>query len=211
MKASLSQLLARAFDVMQRGLRRMRMYVLRPLFASRGQKFLFDPEGHYTFNNIHVGNNVSLGVRPVLIAALSKIRIGNHVMFGPEVIVIGGGHNISVPGHFMIQVHEKTGNEDLGVVIEDDVWIGARAAILRGVRIGRGVVVGAGSVVTKSVPPYAIVAGNPARIIRFRWNVETILDHEKSLYPPQHRLPRADLERWQNEATMLAPLRKSNG
>jgi len=43
-------------------------------------------------------------------AALSEINIGNHVMFGPEVVIIGGGHNIAVPGKFMSQVHEKTGN-----------------------------------------------------------------------------------------------------
>jgi maltose O-acetyltransferase len=54
------------------------------------------------------------------------------------------------------------------IVIEDDVWIGARVTILGGVNIGTGAVIGAGSVVTKNVPPYAIVAGNPAKLIRYR-------------------------------------------
>jgi hypothetical protein len=103
-----------AFDLPRRLLKRMRMYALRPLFGSYGRNFRFDPDGSYTFQNIHVGNDVNLGLRPVLIAALSEIRIGNHVMFGPEVMVIGGGHNSTVPGQFMINVHEKTGNEDLG-------------------------------------------------------------------------------------------------
>ena len=54
------------------------------------------------------------------------------------------------------------------VLIEDDVWIGARAIILPGLRIGKGAIVGAGSVVTKDVPPYAICVGNPARVIKSR-------------------------------------------
>jgi len=54
------------------------------------------------------------------------------------------------------------------IVIEDDVWIGANATILKGVRISRGSIVGSGAVVTKDVPPYSIVGGNPAKIIRSR-------------------------------------------
>lgn len=58
------------------------------------------------------------------------------------------------------------------IVIGNDVWIGSSAIILSGVNIGQGAVIGAGSVVTKDVPPYAIVGGNPAKIIRYRFNEE---------------------------------------
>ena len=109
----------------------------------------------------------------------------------------------------MTKVHEKTGNEDLGVVIDDDVWIGARAVILRGVHIGRGAIIGAGAVVTKSVPPYAIAVGNPAKVSGFRWNVHNILRHEELLYPPEVRFCAEDLLRWQEECAMLAPKRKN--
>jgi acetyltransferase-like isoleucine patch superfamily enzyme len=200
--------LARLLDVVRRAWRRLRMYALRPAFGSHGAGFWFDPDGHYTpFRNIHVGDDVSLGIRPVMIAALSEIRIGSHVMFGPEVVVVGGGHNMTVVGRFMKSVHEKTGDEDLGVVIEDDVWIGSRAVVLRGVRIGRGSVVAAGAVVTKSVPPYAIVGGNPARVLRFRWDLETILRHEAALYPESARLRPTDLATWLAAGAMHAPRR----
>jgi acetyltransferase-like isoleucine patch superfamily enzyme len=202
---------ARAFDFGRRVLRRARMWALMPLFARHGKRFIFDPDGSYFFANIEVGDDVSLGIRPVLMAALSRIVIGNHVMFGPEVVVIGGGHNSTVVGRPMKAVHEKTGNEDLGVVIEDDVWVGARALILRGVRIGRGAIVGAGAVVTKSVPPYAIVAGSPARVVRFRWDVGTILRHEEALYAEAARIPADSIRRWVESGEMLPPLRRDSG
>jgi acetyltransferase-like isoleucine patch superfamily enzyme len=210
MTAKALRIPAQSLVLGQRVCRRLRMLLQRPLFGSYGQNFRFDPDGSYTYSNIHVGDDVSLGWRPTLMAALSEIRIGSKVMFGPHVTIIGGGHNISVPGRFMTDVHEKTGNEDLGVLIEDDVWVGARAIILRGVHVGRGAVIAAGAVVTKSVPPYAMVVGNPARVMRFRWDVETILSHEKALYSSDQRLAREDLERWQKDSAMLPPLRRQS-
>jgi maltose O-acetyltransferase len=69
---------------------------------------------------------------------------------------------------------------DAPIVIEDHAFIGSRAIILKGVTVGRGTVVGAGSVVTKDVPPFAIVAGNPARIIRMRRATEFTYSHDGS-------------------------------
>jgi virginiamycin A acetyltransferase len=60
------------------------------------------------------------------------------------------------------------------IIIENDVWIGANSTILSGIKISNGAVVGTGSVVTKDVPPYAIVAGNPAKIVKFRFSEEKI-------------------------------------
>lgn len=166
------------------------MLAMRPLFNKYGKNFVFDPAGIYSFGNITVGDDVSLGLQATILADKSVVRIGSYVMFGPKVTVVGGGHNISMAGAVMAHVHDKSGNEDLGVIIEDDVWVGAQAIILRGVKVGRGAIVAAGSVVTKSIPPYAIVAGNPAKIIRFRWGVEDILEHEKACYPEVARLTR---------------------
>jgi serine acetyltransferase len=60
------------------------------------------------------------------------------------------------------------------IIVENDVWIGAKATIMSGVRVSNGSIVAAGSVVTKDVPPYAIVAGNPAKVVKYRFNEEQI-------------------------------------
>jgi len=170
--------------------RRIRMILKKPLFGSYGKNFLFDPDGDYSYNTIHVGNDVFLGVKPSLIASRSFIKIGNKVMFGPEVAIRGGNHRTDIVGRFMKDITdiEKRPQDDKGVTIEDDVWIGTRAIILHGVVISRGAIVAAGSVVSKNVPPYAIVGGVPAKTLRFRWDIDTILSHEQTLYPPDQRL-----------------------
>lgn len=175
--------------------RRLLTKIYSPFFGAHGKNFSFDPDGIYHFCNIYVGNNVSLGSRPIFLATRSLIQIGNNVMFGPEVIIIGGNRNTSYIGKFMADVQDadKKPQDDLGVIIEDDVWIGTRAVILNGVTIGRGSIVAAGAVVTRSVPPYAIIAGVPARVIKFRWDIDTILQHEENLYPPEKRFSRAFL------------------
>jgi acetyltransferase-like isoleucine patch superfamily enzyme len=172
------------------------MALSRPLFGSHGRRFWFDPGGLYTYENIHVGDDVSLGMRPTLWAARSRIVIGDKVMLGPYVKIFGGNHTVSLVGRSMKDIgnDDKIASDDLDVTISDDVWIGSGAIILAGASIGRGAVVAAGSVVTKSIPPYAIAAGVPARVLKRRWDVETILRHEKALYPPEKRLSRESLE-----------------
>jgi acetyltransferase-like isoleucine patch superfamily enzyme len=162
-------------------------HIYRARFAQYGCNFSFDPFGVYTFKSIYVGDNVNLGYRPILIATRAKIVIGNNVMFGPEVTIRGGNHRIDIVGKPMIAVREgeKRPEDDPGVVIEDDVWIGTRAIILAGVTIGRGAVIAAGALVTKDVPQYAIVGGNPAKLIRMRWDAKTIARHEQGLYGAQ--------------------------
>ena len=157
----------------------------RHRFGRRGVHFHFDPRGSYCYENIFCGDYVSLGDRPCLSATRSKIVIGNHVMFGPEVVIQGGNHRTDVVGRFMESITdaEKRPEDDRDVIVGDDVWIGARAIILHGVTIDRGAVVAAGAVVTKDVPPYAIVGGVPARVIRYRWDPATIQRHEALLYP----------------------------
>lgn len=95
----------------------------------------------------------------------NKTIIGNNVMMARECIINPNNHIIDDTTRPM---NQQGLAEPKTVVIEDDVWIGSRAIILPGVRVGTGAVVAAGAVVTKDIPPYAIVGGVPAKIIRYR-------------------------------------------
>lgn len=121
--------------------------------------------------NIMMGNDVSVNCGATFFSTKAKIIIGDHVMFGPNVTVITGDHRIDIKNKPMACVSddEKLPENDLDVVFEGDNWIGANAIILKGVTIGKGSVVAAGSVVTKSTEPYAIVGGVPAKTIKKRF------------------------------------------
>lgn len=89
----------------------------------------------------------------------------------------------------------REGNVSNDVVVDEDVWIGANVTLLPGVKVGRGANVGANSVVRKSVPPYSVIIGNPAKVIGFSFTPDEIIEHEKILYPEEERLPRELLEK----------------
>lgn len=88
------------------------------------------------------------------------------------------------------------------VVVEEDVWIGTNVTLLSGVRVGRGATIGAGAVVRTNVPPYSIVMGNPAKVVGFCFKPEEIIEHEKTLYLEEERLPLDKLEKNYNKYFM---------
>ena len=79
-------------------------------------------------------------------------------------------------------------------MIKEDVWIGSNVTILSGVTIGRGATIAAGAVVNKSMPPYCICGGVPAKVIKRYWTIDQILEHEKILYGEKERHTREQLE-----------------
>jgi len=86
-------------------------------------------------------------------------------MMGPDVMILSRNHNYDKVD---IPIKLQGNAEEQPVIIENDVWIGARVIILPGVHIGKGVVIGAGAVVAKDIPNYSITVGNPARVVRMR-------------------------------------------
>lgn len=109
------------------------------------------------------------------------LKIGNFVSIADGVkFILGGNHKYNTLSTYPFNTIFYNGdvNKDLeskGIIeIEDDVWIGLNSIILSGVKIGKGAIIGAGSVVTKDVPPYAIVVGNPGKIVKYRFSEDII-------------------------------------
>lgn len=155
----------RTWSFAVRCLRRLIVIILRRRFASCGRRAVFDPLGSYTWDTIHLGDDVFIGKRCFLSASSSAIYIGDKVMCGPRVMMIGGDHNFSDPSVDMADVHEKQPGDDQPIKVERNVWIGAGAIILKGVTLHTGSIIAAGSVVTRDVPAYAVVGGAPAKVL----------------------------------------------
>lgn len=150
--------------------------IIKKSLKIAGDNFRFGPDSVFSDHRlIEVGNNVFMGQRTTVNTTKVRIIIGNNVMFGPEVMVIGGDHNFLVPGKLMRSV--KIGGINLPIEIEDDVWVGARCLILKGVKIFEGAVIGAGSIVTKSIPPYSIAVGIPAKPLISRFSKQDLEKH----------------------------------
>lgn len=148
----------------------------------------------YNPQNLIMEELTKLSADSVIMNTRAKFIIKKWSAAAFGLTVITGGH-LSVPGKSHKQVTNKikeeldiNKDEDRDIVVEEDVWIGARVTLLRGVTIGRGCIIGAGSVVRGSVPAYAIVTGNPAKVIGFRFNPKEILEHELILYKEEDRL-----------------------
>ena len=116
-------------------------------------------------SKLKTGDNVHFNPGTVI---YGNVIINSDVMIAPNVMIAGGNHGYErtdIPMYF--QKYTTKGP----IYIDNDVWIGANSVILDGVKIGKGAIVAAGSVVTKNVTPYSIVAGNPAVVIKDRTNI----------------------------------------
>jgi acetyltransferase-like isoleucine patch superfamily enzyme len=112
---------------------------------------------------VSIGSHCNFG-RRVFITGGGGVRIGDWVGLGPDVKIWSVNHRFADPDRpWLLQ-----GWDLREVVIEDDVWLGANVFVMPGVTVGKGAIISAGTVVTKSVPPFAIVAGNPGRLVGWR-------------------------------------------
>ena len=171
---------------------------------------------HSSFGKIgehcNLGNGATMNPRNIYMDDYSRIQ--NHLNFisykgklivkkyaaiGAGCIIIPGDHvpTVGVPQYLAGHLHIN--DIDGEIVVGEDAWVGAGTILLSHCSIGRGAVVAAGAVVSKPVPPYAVVAGIPAKIIATRFTIEQILQHEAVLYPVEERMNRDELNNLFNE------------
>ena len=137
-----------------------RRELLVAIFGSVGERTILNPPFNAGFgSNVHIGDDFYGNVNLTLVDDV-EIHIGDGVMIAPNVTLTTTGH----PVHPSRRVDFARFSEP--IVIEDKVWIGSNVVVLPGVRIGYGSVIGAGSVVSRDVPPMSVVLGVPARVVR---------------------------------------------
>lgn len=132
------------------------------------------PEGIEIANNVNISQNCH-------ISGEGGVKIGSFVLIGPNTIILSSNHGFNKINIPMVRQKLKCAP----VTIADDVWIGANVVILPGTNIKQGAIVGAGSIVTKNVPAYAVMAGNPAKIVKKRCSqtkIKRLLSPKSLLY-----------------------------
>lgn len=144
--------------------------------------------------NLYISDDVRIARYAVIYSTKAKVIIGSKVEIAPYLKIITGNHRIDKVGHFMFDGdYEKRPEDDKDVIIEGDSWLGVNVTILSGVTIGRGSVIAAGAVVTKSCPPYSIIGGVPAKVLKYRFTVDEAMEHERLLYPVHKCLSKEEL------------------
>lgn len=147
--------------------------------------------------NMYLDENVSIGPDSIMFAPKTKIHIKRNSYSGPRLFISTGNHYSKV-GKFSLLTTDEDKKRDgvilnWDVTIDEDVWMGANVTILCR-HVGRGAVIAAGAVVKDDVPPYAVVGGVKAKVLKFRFTIDEILEHERCLYAEDERISRQDLE-----------------
>ncbi|MGN1316991.1 MAG: sugar O-acetyltransferase [Acutalibacteraceae bacterium] len=148
-----------------------RQKLMKKMFAEIGENCYIESPIHANFGckNIHFGKNVYCNFGCTFVDD-THIYVGDYTMFGPNVVVSTAGHPI------LPELREKAYQYNMPVHIGKNCWIGAGALIMPGVTIGDNTVIGAGSVVTKDIPPNVVAVGNPCKVLR------EISDRDKEFY-----------------------------
>ena len=133
----------------------------------------------FNIDQVTVGKGTYGGLYVLTHGVEAKLKIGNYCSIGPQVaFVLQSDHSMNHISTYPFKVmsglsaYEAITKGD--IIVDDDVWIGLRTIVLSGVHIGKGSVIGAGSVITKDIPPYSIVVGSPGKVIGSRFSEDVI-------------------------------------
>jgi maltose O-acetyltransferase len=141
----------------------LRRLLVKRIFASCGDGVIVKQRAYFgDGRTLRVGHRAQIGAHSRID---HDVTIGDDVLMGPDVVMISGGHAFEMPD---VPINRQGSVERRPIVIGNDVWIGTRVIIMPGVEIGDGAVIGAGSIVTRNIPPYGVAVGAPAKVIRMR-------------------------------------------
>lgn len=146
--------------------------------------------------NVFLYENTHLLAQAKILAVRAKFIMKKNAVAAEGLTVVTGNHYSKV-GMWLRDIPNEMKPKDLDkdVVVDEDVWIATNVTLLSGVHVGRGAVIGSGSVCRNNIPPYAMVMGNPAKVVGFKFTPEEIIEHEKVLYPEEERLSLEKLEK----------------
>ena len=155
------------------------------------------PINKFPISSVSVGKETYGGIYFITLDDQHKLMVGSYCSIAPNVVFLlsadhYSNHISSFPFKVKIIGEAVEGVSKGDIIVDDDVWIGYGATIMSGVHIGQGAVVAAGAVVTKDVPPYAIVGGVPAKVIKYRFEPEMI---EELLKIDYSKLTKEDIEK----------------
>lgn len=145
------------------------------------------PENIYMYEHSCIGSRST-----ILSVGESRFIMGKNSMAAEGLTVITSNHRQRIGS---VRDGSNSNNVYKDIIVEEDVWLGINVTLLYGSHIGRGCTLGAGVVCRRKIPPYTVVIGNPARIIKFRYSVDEIIEHEKKIYSEKDRIPREVLEK----------------
>jgi len=171
-----------------------KIYYLRSFYRFKGfgKNILLSKRGKFIRpNEIIFGNNIFINCSFHISAR--NLKFGSNIMIGPNLVIECDNH---VFHHIGSTMFENRSERNIGSVsIEDDVWIGANVVILPNVVVSEGCIIGAGSVITKSLPPYTICVGIPCRPLKKRFSLENMKIHLESIRNSNYRIEEI-LEQW---------------
>lgn len=139
--------------------------------------------------NLYLYEHTAIAMGAVIMNWRAKFVMKRYsgAAFGLKVVT---GNHMRVVGKMYKQITDAVKNSldtnndyDKDIVVEEDAWIGSNVTLLAGSHVGRGCNIGSGSVVRGNIPPYAVVFGNPAKVVGFTFTPKEIVEHEKQLYP----------------------------
>lgn len=190
-------------------LRPLKIYIFRKLGIKELYKYgymhptanLSDGVIIYEPQNLYMYENTTIHAPARIMNPRSKFILKKGSGAAVGLLVIPGNHlrltNMSIE-NVTDEVKDKVLSDksyDKDVIVDEEVWMGANVTLLNGVHIGRGCSIGAGSVVRGNIPPYAVVVGNPCKVVGFVFTPEEIIEHEELIYPEEDRIPIETLQK----------------